>query len=206
MALRKKKAAEPAGTVASPPGVVITPGSLPLAPETTEVATTADNPPKSASAPADGDDVINWTASEFIAHQKSAGWYLSLALGAIIAAALVYLLTKDKISTAVVLLGAFVLGFYGARKPRQLEYHLDSRGVKIGQKYYSYSGFRSFAVVPEGAFSSIIFMPLKRFAPLTTIYYAPADEEQIVRLLSSILPVQEYRHDVVDQLMKRIRY
>ncbi len=61
-------------------------------------------------------------------------------------------------------------------------------------------------MVPEGAFSSVVFMPLKRFAPPRTIYYAPEDEDRIVGLLVNRLPLEEHRADAVDGLMRRIRF
>ena len=152
------------------------------------------------------DEAITWTASEFVAHEKSTAWYVQLSFGAVVLAAVVYFLTKDVISTGIVIFAAFALGVYGARAPRQLQYTLDDEGVKIGQKYYDYEAFRSFAVVPEGVFSSIVFMPLKRFAPLTTIYYDPKDEERILDLLEPRVPYEEYSHDAVERLMRRIRF
>jgi len=219
MVQRKNKDDKPSDVSTSQTGTIVTSSAQTDDRELSAATTTAipetglpssegglyNNQSAASELPTDA-ETISWTASEFIAHQKSASWYVKLVLGAIIVAALVYLLTKDKISTSVVLVGALVLGFYGARKPRQLEYQIDAQGVTVGQKHYSYSNFRSFAVVPEGAFSSIIFIPMKRFATLTTIYFAPADEDRIIKLLSSILPIQEYRHDPVDQLMKRIRF
>jgi hypothetical protein len=40
-------------------------------------------------------------------------------------------------------------------------------------------------VVPEGAFNSIVFMPLKRFAVPLSIYYDPKDEDKIIAVLSA---------------------
>jgi hypothetical protein len=152
------------------------------------------------------EDEITWTASEFIAHEKSGTWYLKLAGAAVLIAVAVLLLTKDKISAIVVLVGAFLFGVVAARQPRELQYRLDQAGVSIGQRYFPYEEFRSFSVVPEGAFSSIVFMPLKRFATTTTIYFAPDDEERIVQLLTDRLPLEEGRHDPLDRFMRRIRF
>ncbi len=151
-------------------------------------------------------DTITWTASEFVAHEKTAVWYLLLAIASAAIAALIYLITKDAVSVAVVVVAGLLLGAYGARQPRQLGYRLDQHGISIGQKSYNYDEFRSFSVHPEGAFSSIIFMPLKRFAAPLTIYYAPADEEQILTLLNDQLPFEPQRRDAVDSLMRRIRF
>lgn len=152
------------------------------------------------------DSSIAWTASEFIAHHKSPGWYGAVLGCAVIVAAVVYLLTRDKISTTVVLIGAIIFAAYAARPPRQIGYRLDGVGLTVGEKYYDLDGFRSFFVVREGAFSSVTFLPLKRFAPLLTIYYDPADEEKVLGLLGESLPMEQRGPDAIDNFMKKIRF
>ena len=109
-------------------------------------------------------------------------------------------------SAAVIIGAAFLLGIYGGHKPRELQYGLDARGLTVGEKRHGYDEFRSFSVLPEGAFSSIVFMPLKRFALTTTIYYAPEDEDRIVAMLSDYLPLEDRDHDAIDRLMHRIHF
>lgn len=152
------------------------------------------------------DDAIRWTAAEFIAHNKSVAWYGLLALAVIVLAVIVFLLTRDKISTSVVIIAGIALGGYGARQPQQRQYALDDQGLSIGDKYLPYSLFRSFSVIDEGPVSSISFFPLKRFGQLTTIYYNPDDEADIIDLLADRLPMDERGHDAVDKLMRRIRF
>ena len=200
------------------PGAVIAPGGAvqPAEPQSqaTGVSTDEQTIASTAGSEADGDDhasqtngqSIDWTASEFIAHDKSSGWYARLGGIGLVLAVAIYVVTRDLISTMVVIVGAFAFGYYAGRQPRQLDYRLDEYGLSVGEKSYAYEEFRSFAVVPEGAFSSIIFMPLKRFATLTTIYYAPEDEDKIIQMLLPRLPLEEYRHDYVDRFMHRIRF
>jgi hypothetical protein len=151
-------------------------------------------------------EAITWTASEFIAHQKNGGWYGILAAGAVVVAVLVWFVTKDVVSSVVIVVAAAMLASFAARQPRELTYALDSSGLTIGVKRYPYSGFRSFAVMQEGAATSIVFMPLKRFAPMTTIYYDPEDEEKIGDIISEHLPFEERKRDAIDRLMWRIRF
>lgn len=165
-----------------------------------------DSPEGSADELAADDRVITWTASEFVAHTKTFGWYAALGAGAAVLAALVYLMTKDWVSVGVILMAALLLGVYGSRQPRQLEYRLDSTGLSVGQKHFGYHSFRSFSVLPEGGISSIVFMPLKRFAVPTTIYYPPDEEDKIVQLLSDRLPLEEGGRDVFDRFLHRIRF
>jgi hypothetical protein len=152
------------------------------------------------------DDVISWTASEFIAHHKSSGWYALLLLASAVAAILIWLGTKDVVSAIVVVFAATMLATFAARKPRQLSYQLDPAGLTIGEKFYGFNEFRAFSIVPEGAFSSIVFTPHKRFGTLVTIYYDPEDEERIIDAISQRLPHQEHRADLVDGMMRRIRF
>jgi hypothetical protein len=183
-------------------------GSTTSAPEDSPVIVDAEE----SEAPAPDVDEnqpqeVSWTASEFIAHEKSVGWYISLGLAALVVATAIFLITKDKISVVVVVVGALILGVYGGHQPRQLAYRLDAQSLSIGDKHHSYEEFRSFSIIPEGALSSIIFMPLKRFALPVTIYYAPDDKDKIVAMLSDCLPFdEEHKHDAIDRLMRRIRF
>lgn len=154
----------------------------------------------------DPNDNVTWTASEFIAHQKSIGWYAMLALVVAVLALLVYVITKDKISTGVVIIAGIVFGISAARKPRTLPYLVDNYGLHINNKLYAYKEFRSYAMLDEGAFSSIVFMPLKRFMPLLTIYYDPKDADKISSIIGARLPMETHKLDLVDQLMRRIRF
>lgn len=173
-----------------------------------------DQPPVTPTTPLDpnkvainqGEPQITWTASEFIDHDKSFDWYLALAVVAVIGAGVVYLLFRDIITASVILLCALAFGFYGRRRPRQLEYRLDTQGLTIAGKFFPYSVFRSFAVMDEGHFSSIAFLPLKRFGLLTTVYYDPQDEESIIDVISQYLPLEPRTADPIDRFMKRIRF
>jgi hypothetical protein len=177
------------------------------APEPPEQPQPADPASPKDDQPTDGNDQsVTWTASEFVAHDKSAVWYVLLLAGTLLLAALFFLLTRSLVTVAVVIVSGLLLGIYGARQPRQLEYRLDGRGVDIGPRHHGYDEFRSFSVVPEGAFGSIVFMPLKRFAVATTVYYAPDDESKILAILTDQLPFEEHRGDAVDSLMRHIRF
>jgi hypothetical protein len=170
-------------------------------------------PPQPAPAPqatyvapqAERGEIV-WSASEFVSHQKGASWYLLLALTAVALALVVYLLTRDTVSVIIIILVALILGIAAVRKPRVLNYQLNGAGLTIGQKFYAYHEFKSFAVMEEGAFSSITFVPLRRFMPPISIYYDPEDEMRIIEALSEYLPMEHRTRDAVDSLIKHIRF
>jgi hypothetical protein len=163
-------------------------------------------PPAVAPAYDPSQGEIVWSASEFVAHNKGMGWYATLGLAAVALSAVVFLLTRDLVSVIIIIFVAVLLGISAVRKPRVLNYQLNGSGLTIGQKFYPYLEFKSFSVMEEGAFSSIMFLPLKRFMPPISIYYDPKDEDQIVNMLAHYLPLENRTHDAIDSLIKRIRF
>lgn len=149
---------------------------------------------------------ISWTASEFIAHEKGNSWYLMLGGGSIVVAVLVFLLTHDIISTAVVVFAAVIFGVFAGRKPRTQEYSLTGRGIQIGQKFYGLQNFKTFSVTEDGAIASVVLNPLKRFMPALTIYVAPDLENKVIDFLSAYLPFEQHKADAIDAMLKRIRF
>jgi hypothetical protein len=151
-------------------------------------------------------DTITWTASEFIANQKTAEWHLGIIGGALFFAIVVFILTRDYISSGAIIIVSILFVIIGNHKPRQVTYTLDFQGLSIGEKFYPFSLFKSFAIMQDGAFNSINLIPLKRFMPELSIYYAPTDEPKILDILSNSLPNDQRGERATDKLMKRLRF
>jgi len=187
------------------PGQTVTPGQS----STQAVQQTAPEPAnvQSVAIPPEGSDgLISWHAAEYIHHQKDSKWFAALAAGAVVLACMIWFMTKDIMAASTVLVAAGAFAYYGKREPRELQYSLDQLGLTIGQKFYDYDQFRSFSVMRENGQPAIALLPMKRFAPLTTIYYDPQIEEKIFNILADQLPLEERQPDAVDRLMAKIRF
>lgn len=149
---------------------------------------------------------VNWSASEFIDNAKDIKWFMGLAAITLAVVVVIYFMTQDLITSVVIIMAAVLFGITAKRKPRTLEYQIDHTGLNIGGKPFPYEIFKSFAVMKEGAFSSIQLMPLKRFMPSISLYYPPESEEQIVTTLGSYLPHEDRTHDPIERLMRRVRF
>jgi hypothetical protein len=194
----------PVNTSAPSPAPDPAPSPAIAAPQTTDPLPSTE-PPASENDQMDG-NYISWTASEFIAHEKSAGWHVILVLVAVVVAVLTWFITKDIITPVVIIVAGVILSFYGGRRPNQLQYQLGDQGLQVGNRYYDFNDFRSFAVVPEGAIASIALTPSKRFSPLVTLYFDPQDGDKIIDILGMHLPHRERKVDAIDGLMRRIRF
>lgn len=181
------------------------------APQADQAGNTYDVPPANESLMHNSQQAdstqISWTASEYIAHQKSAAWYMALAIGTLLLLIPVYFITNgDIVSLIAIAFVVIVFAVYAGKKPRELEYSIHANGVTIGAKTYAYHQFKTFSVIDEGAFSSIVFLPMSRFMPAISLYYDPKDEEAIIGTLSNYLPMDTQKRDLVDNLMKKIRF
>lgn len=165
----------------------------------------AQDQPEEQSTP-EQSPLIQWNASEFIDHQKNAGWFVPLTFGIIVLAIGVYFITRDILSTVVIVLAGITFGVFARQKPRTLTYTLLPTTIKIGPKTYSYDDFKTFSIIQDGALFSVLLEPIKRFMPPLSIYFAPEDGERIFDTLAGHIPHQERQPDPVDRLMRRIRF
>ena len=181
--------------------------TLPVAAPVTNWQFNASNEAQSAEVPLPDQTVeqVSWSASEYIAHSKGLSWFVILGLGLFVFIAVVFAVTHDIFASLMIGVAGATFGVFAARPPRVLEYSVDNHGINIGQKFYSYGDFKSFALVDEGP-PAIMLLPLKRFLPPITVFYEANQEDKILDVLADFLPHEEKQPDVVDRLMSRIRF
>lgn len=150
--------------------------------------------------------IIEWKASEFIDHQKTAGWFVPLAAGIVVLSIGMFLISRSITSTLVILLGGVAFLVLAHQKPRTLTYVLTNSRIKIGDKSYGYDDFRTFSILQDGALLSVFLEPIKRFMPPISIYFPPEDAERIFDALAQHLPHQDRTADPIDRFMRRIRF
>ena len=151
-------------------------------------------------------DPIQWTASEFISHQKTLNWYVVLGSASAAVTLIVFVVSRNILSALVVAGACAALGVVAARKPQIKSYQISTNGITIQNTEYSYALFKSFSVIDEGAIGCIWLRPLKKLSPTVAMYYPPDQEESIIMMLENFLPEEDRQHDLVDRLSRRIRF
>lgn len=151
-------------------------------------------------------EAVEWTASEFVHHDKSPMWFVSLGAGSILLAGLMYLVVEETVTVVVVLVMAALFGIMANRKPQTLTYKIDDRGITIGAKSFPFANFRSFSVIDDEAIAFIQLMPVSRVSPVIKMYYPPDQEGEVIDTLGDYLPHEDRERDSVDRLMSKIRF
>jgi hypothetical protein len=148
---------------------------------------------------------VSWDASEYIHHDRDGMWFIGFSIVTLLLVALSIFLLSNYFFTALIVTMAIALFIYARRPPRVEHYTLNSEGLGIGQKFYSFNQFRAFGVVEDGALYSVRLLPTARFGQALTIYFAENDGERIVDILGAYLPMENLRLDLLDVLLRRLR-
>lgn len=207
-----EQARPPEPTPAEAQAVQPTPQPLPPSPEPIPVVP-VEQPapsPQPTAAPAAphslAENAIVWEAEEFAAQAKTSTWYGVTVLGSILLSLIIYLLNRDIITSALVLVALTGLAYFSGRKPRIQQYAVDGHGVQVGRNFYAYQDFKGFSIVDEGSHSSIALTPLKRFMPQINIFLPNEYVEAVSGLIAQILPVEQHKTSTIDNFMNKIKF
>jgi len=171
---------------------------------------TQDNQPTKPELDSNDDNndgvLAEWSASEFVEHDKGYNWYGYLIVGAVLISARLFLVTKEIMSIVVTVLLAIVMAIYGTAKPKTVDYKITGNGVSLGPKHFNFSEFKSFSIIEDSAMPYIQLMPQRRFMVPITIFVDPEHTNEIAELIGQFLPYDQKKRDAVDKLSSRLRF
>jgi hypothetical protein len=150
-------------------------------------------------------DGISWTTGSEVVRGRSSNWTIRMTGLSVLVGAVIFLITRDWISSAAVLFAGFVFGLMGSRPPVGIEYIIDPEGISIGRKVYYYKDFRAFSVVQDSHGVVAELIPLKRFMPAVSMHLDRTRQQEILAVLSGYLPMQPHKQDMVDYIVGRIK-
>ena len=150
--------------------------------------------------------LLQWTASEFVSHDKTAKWYVALGLGAVGLSAIIFLLTRQLLSVIVIVVMALLFAVYASAKPRTLDYTLTANGLLIGEKFYPFNSIKSYSVIEEEGMPYIQLLMQKRLSVPIVVYVAPEQVDQIAETMGNFVPYDQKRRDIADKISSRIRF
>lgn len=147
---------------------------------------------------------ISWQAEEYIVREHKAGWYIGLV---IVTAGLIALSIWLKWWTFLVLVALSVVTILisNLRPPRRIQYILDDKGLKEGERLHKYEDFKAFGILKEGNHFSAILIPKKRFSLSVKVYFPGDSGEVIVDALGARLPMEQVKLDFLDKIVNFLR-
>lgn len=149
---------------------------------------------------------ISWTASEFANSHKDIVWYSGYIAALLAICGLIFAITNDLLASIAILVAGFLFLVMAAKKPRSLQYVISERGLNVGEKFYEYSGFKSFNLTYNNGISNIDLIPTKRFATEISIFLPPDQGQAILNIISGHLPHDEKASNKIDEWTKKLKF
>ena len=154
----------------------------------------------------DGDEeVIDWEMDEFLEHRRTPVWYLVLFMIAVLLGLASFLITREVIAPASILVMAAAAALYSFKKPTRRRYTLTSLGLKIGSRLYDYSHFKTFSLIKDNGIAALYLITNQRFIPPITIYLPLDKDKRIIRKLSRHIAYTPSGLQWPDRLMQYLR-
>jgi hypothetical protein len=174
--------------------------------ESVEESESVEQPQQSQTVRGADENPVSWTAQEYIHVDKNGLWYVIFALAVIALIALDIFVLRSYTFSALVVVMAVALVIYSRRPPRTIQYTLSAKqGLYVGEKLYAFGDFKAFGLIKDGEHHSIMLLPTKRFAPGVSVYFPEEAGEQIVDILGTRLPMQTFKLDLVDTIVRTLR-
>lgn len=146
---------------------------------------------------------LSWVAGSESFQHHPGNWRMRMSLIGLGGALLVFVITRSYFSSIAILVAGLLFAFLGAKPPRPIEYRIDSQGLVVGRRRFSYGDFRSFWV--SETMPTLNLVPLKRFAPVLVVRCDPKIVTEIVDAISAHLPMQAPQSDAVDGLIRKLK-
>ena len=173
--------------------------------ETSMEADTTPVAPQDEPMPDGDEELIRWEAHDYIRHDRSALWYVILAVVVVVLVAVAIFLVKSITFAILIPVMAVALVVYARRPPQPVQYILSRKGLHVNDKLLSYDTFRAFSIVQHDGHNSIVLIPRKRFALAETIYFPDDAGETIVDMLAARLPMKDAKPDVFDRIISKLK-
>lgn len=144
--------------------------------------------------------IIEWETYEYEPRERSNNWYWLVGLVSV-GLVIMAIVLKNFLLAILVLLGAFTLMLYAARKPRVVKVAVSRRGVQIHQNLFPFHSLRSFWVHDDEVERKIIIRSEKLLMPHLHIPLAEEVDHEALRLfLLDFLPEEPHRPTIIDLL------
>ncbi|HXH26662.1 MAG TPA: hypothetical protein VNG90_02105 [Candidatus Acidoferrum sp.] len=164
-----------------------------------------ENGAAESNVPAPTPGVYEWDVAEYIHHPKGMGWIVGLVLiAALFSALAVWLHAWTFLALVVVMAIAF--GIIAFRPPRMMHYRLTPETIEVNGQSYNLGSFRSYGMISEGDFHTVMLVPAKRFAASISVFFNDEHGSEVVTRLAPRLPVEPIHEDLVEHLMRYLRF
>ena len=122
---------------------------------------------------------IIWEAPEYIHEKKDPNWYWALGIISV-GLVVISIFLKNPLFAIIIVIGAFTIGLFAARKPDNVEFEITTTGIRANNQLYIFDSLKSFRIVEFEDGAQLLLKSKKAIMPVTVLIL-PQDAVDIVR-------------------------
>jgi hypothetical protein len=149
---------------------------------------------------------IEWESLEYDLSEKSPDWFWALGIVSV-SIAVTAIIFNNLLFAILILVGAFSLGLYAARKPDLVRYGATQRGVLVDETLYIYSSLDSFWIEHDVEKPKLLISSKKKFMPHIVIPINPeVDTDHLRDYLLDYVDEEEQREPLASRIMEYLGF
>lgn len=150
---------------------------------------------------------LHWQTLEYEVRHRSADWFWAVGI-ITISGAVTAIIFRNILFALIILIGGFVLSFYAARPPREIDVVLSEEGILVEKFFYPYASLESFWVEEMHQRSRILIKSQKVMMPLIVvpINTQQVDSDNVHEYLSHYLPEEFQSESIFHRIMEYLGF
>lgn len=149
--------------------------------------------------------LLAWEAHEYIHTEKTADWYWSVGLIAVVLA-VIAILMHNLLFALLIIVSTTALLLLAIRRPRLIQIEINTRGILEDELLYPFSSLESFWVEDRMFADKLIIKSQKPLMPLIVIPLEEVGPEEVREIIVQYLPEEEQREPLSHSLMERLGF
>ncbi len=142
-----------------------------------------------------------WETYEYHHTPKTADWFWALGIVAL-CCVFISVLIGNILFAIFIILAAFSLSLYAARKPKEIRVEINSKGVRVNDTIFPFAHIHSFALSVEGRHPSLVLTMQKLLMPHILIPLADIEPEDVRTILSARLKEDHYEEPISQKIFE----
>ncbi len=147
---------------------------------------------------------FSWHTHEYAHREKTQDWFWVLGIVAV-AAAITSIIFGNVLFAIVIVIGAFVIALFAARKPNIVNVDIGEKGVRVGNVLYPFKTLKSFWIDEEHREGArLILVSQKMIMPYIIIAVEHDDIKELGEFLDTKLKAEPYEESPFQVILDRL--
>ncbi len=143
---------------------------------------------------------ITWQAPEYIHKEKDSEWYWSVGILTLAGVASAYMFGNFLLTILVFLIG-FTMALFGARKPKEITFGINRKGIRADNTLYPFQTLLSFWIIEKEHENLLLLTSQKKLSQQIAVPLGDTDPELVQMFLLDHLIEEEDEESLAQRFM-----